>query len=118
MFMHARQYQVMVHSEEGHLTGLVEKVSEGDEGIGLLQVQDQHCGDEGHALDLGHTANTDLRPGPNLHYTHSQECIQTTYLFTLRPLGVLDLQIFNQSFVCCTVSRLCTERTSCANFLY
>lgn len=50
----------MVHSEEGHLTGFVEQVGEGDEGVGFLQVQDENCSDEGHALDLDkHTRCSD-----------------------------------------------------------
>ena len=47
-------YQFMVHSEERHLTGFIEQVGEGDEGFGLLQVEDEHSSDEGHALDLKH----------------------------------------------------------------
>lgn len=42
----------MVHSEEGHLTGLVEEIGEGDESVGLLQVENQHSSNEGHALNL------------------------------------------------------------------
>lgn len=45
-------HQVVVNSEEGHLTGLVEQVGEGDEGLGLLQIEDEDGGDEGHALNL------------------------------------------------------------------
>lgn len=33
-------YQLVVHSEECHLAGFVQEVGEGDEGVGLLQVQD------------------------------------------------------------------------------
>lgn len=47
-------HQLVVHPEKGHLTGLVEEVGEGDESFSLLQVQDQHGGDEGHPLDLKH----------------------------------------------------------------
>lgn len=42
----------MVDSEEGHLTGFIEQVGKGDEGLGLLQVEDEHSSDEGHALHL------------------------------------------------------------------
>lgn len=48
----APAYQLVVDSEEGHLTGFIEQVGEGDEGFGLLQVEDQHSSDERHALDL------------------------------------------------------------------
>lgn len=42
----------MVNSKERHLTGLVEQVGEGDEGLGLLQIEDEDSSDEGHALNL------------------------------------------------------------------
>lgn len=45
-------HQFVVNSEEGHLTGLVEQVGEGDEGLGLLQIEDEDGSDEGHALNL------------------------------------------------------------------
>ncbi len=32
-------YQVMVHSEEGHLAWFVKEVGKGNEGIGFLQIQ-------------------------------------------------------------------------------
>ncbi len=47
-----RQYQLVVHSEESHLTGFVEEVGEGDESVGLLQVENQHRSYEGHSLNL------------------------------------------------------------------
>lgn len=52
--------KAVVHPEEGHLAGLVEQVGEGDEGVGRVQVEDQHGGDERHALHL----NTDTRSSP------------------------------------------------------
>lgn len=54
-------YQLVVDSEERHLTRFVEQVGEGDEGFGLLQVEDEHGGDERHALDL----KTRTRPEPD-----------------------------------------------------
>lgn len=42
----------MVNSEKRHLTGFIEQVGEGDEGFRFLQVEDEHSGDEGHALNL------------------------------------------------------------------
>lgn len=45
-------YQLVVHSEESHLTRFIQEVGESDEGVGFLQVQDQHGGDERHALHL------------------------------------------------------------------
>lgn len=42
----------MVDSEEGHLTRFIEQVGEGDEGVGLLQVEDEDGSDEGHSLNL------------------------------------------------------------------
>lgn len=53
-----RAHKLMVHSEEGHLAGLVEQVGEGDEGLGLLQVQNEDGGDERHALDLQQETRT------------------------------------------------------------
>lgn len=50
--MAKRPYQFVVHPEEGHLAGLVKEVGEGNEGVGLFQVEDQHSCYEGHALDL------------------------------------------------------------------
>lgn len=44
--------KAVVDPEEGHLTGLVEQVGEGYEGIGCVQVQYQHCCDERHSLHL------------------------------------------------------------------
>lgn len=56
--------KAVVHPEEGHLAGLVEQVGEGDEGVGRVQVEDQHCRDERHALHL----NTDITRSPvNTH---------------------------------------------------
>lgn len=48
----ASTHKAVVHSEEGHLTGLVEQVGESDEGVGRVHVEDQHGRDEGHALHL------------------------------------------------------------------
>lgn len=59
--------KAVVHPEEGHLAGLVEQVGEGDEGVGRVQVEDQHGRDERHALHL----NTDIRRSPLLSpYLH------------------------------------------------
>lgn len=44
--------KAVVHSEEGHLTRLIEQVGERYEGIGRVQVEDEHCSDEGHSLHL------------------------------------------------------------------
>ena len=46
-------YQLVVHPEEGHLTGLVDEVGEGDERVRLFHVQYEHSSYEGHALNLG-----------------------------------------------------------------
>lgn len=48
-------YKAVVDSEKGHLTGLVEQVGKSYEGIGCVQVQDEHSSDEGHSLHLKHT---------------------------------------------------------------
>lgn len=45
-------YKAMVHSEKRHLTGFIQKIRESNEGICSVQVQDQHCRYEGHALNL------------------------------------------------------------------
>lgn len=45
-------HKAMVHSEKRHLTGFIQKIGKRDEGIRSVQVQDQHCGYEGHALHL------------------------------------------------------------------
>lgn len=50
--MRGGEYQFMVHSEERHLTGFVQQVGKGDEGVGLLQVEDQNGSDKRHSLDL------------------------------------------------------------------
>lgn len=44
--------KAVVNSEEGHLTGLVEQVGKSDEGVGRVQVEDEHRGDERHSLHL------------------------------------------------------------------
>lgn len=44
--------KAVVHSEEGHLTGLVQQVGKSYEGVGRVQVQDEHRGDERHSLHL------------------------------------------------------------------
>ena len=48
----------MVHSEEGHLTGLVQQVGESYEGVRRVQVEDQHRRDERHALHLNPQGGT------------------------------------------------------------
>lgn len=48
----ASTHKAMVHPEERHLTGLIQEVRKGDEGVGSVQVQAQHCSYEGHALHL------------------------------------------------------------------
>ena len=45
-------HQLVIHSEEGHLTRLVDEVGEGDECVSLFHVQYEHSRYEGHALDL------------------------------------------------------------------
>lgn len=39
-------YQVVVHSEEGHLARFIEEVGEGNEGISLLQIQNENSSNE------------------------------------------------------------------------
>lgn len=48
-------YKAVVNPEKGHLTGLVEQVGKSYEGIGCVQVQDEHSSDEGHSLHLKNT---------------------------------------------------------------
>lgn len=59
----ASLYQLVVNSEEGHLTGFIEQVGEGDEGLGLLQVEDEHSSNEGHTLHLRHHKQTPDQQG-------------------------------------------------------
>lgn len=47
--------EAVVHSEERHLTGLVEQVGKSYEGVGRVQIQDEHSSDERHALHLNTT---------------------------------------------------------------
>lgn len=47
-----RAHKAVVDSEEGHLTRLVEQVGKSYEGVGRVQVQDQHCSNEWHSLHL------------------------------------------------------------------
>lgn len=71
----------MVDSEEGHLTRFVEQVGEGDEGFGLLQVEDQHGSDEGHALDLKHHKH---RP----RSAREKSCVWTDMCFIARMISL------------------------------
>lgn len=50
--------KAVVHSEEGHLTRFVEQVGERDEGIGRVQVEDEHRRDERHSLHLQRQTHT------------------------------------------------------------
>lgn len=52
-------YKAVVNPEKGHLTGLVEQVGKSYEGIGCVQVQDEHSSDEGHSLHLKKHTNTE-----------------------------------------------------------
>lgn len=47
--------EAVVHSEERHLTGLVEQVGKSYEGVGCVQIQDEHSSDERHPLHLNTT---------------------------------------------------------------
>lgn len=67
-------YQLVVHPEEGHLTRFVEQVGESDEGLSLLQVEDEYRRDEGHALNLKHhTVQSAGREGAGLVATAPRE---------------------------------------------
>lgn len=79
----------MVDSEEGHLTGFIEQVGEGDEGVSLLQVEDEHSGDEGHALHL----NTPRTQTPDQHQRRTVCVSVTTSKVLTRPPGLLTLRL-------------------------
>lgn len=57
----------LVHTKEGQLTGPIEQVGKADEGVGHVQVEQQHGRQEGHALHLrkrGRCSRPGRRPLP------------------------------------------------------
>lgn len=68
----ANLHQFMVDSEECHLTGFVEQVGKGDEGLGLFQIENEDGSNEGHALNLK-AAQTDLLLDGRFSCCHREE---------------------------------------------
>ena len=51
---------VLVHTEEGDLTGAVKEIGEADEGVGHIHVEQENSCDERHALNLQHSKSSIL----------------------------------------------------------
>lgn len=72
--------KAVVDSEEGHLTGFVEQVGKSYEGIGRVQVQDQHCCDERHSLHLN--THTKQKIAVVLLWARMKRCYHETCALT------------------------------------
>lgn len=55
MALRTSTYHAVIHTEEGQLAWLVQKVCKGNESICLFQIENEDCSYEGHSLDLQKT---------------------------------------------------------------